>query len=238
MCGILGVAVVTRFSSNPRLDDHIATHAASTTTTWAEMPAYPPKLPGDSEPEPTVSGTHELSDAAAQSSGQSPPETNPGARSDDATTPPQSDAPSTQSQGTAPDKQRESSTDSAANQGPGQQDPTNDPEDATSPIDDKTDGSDLSAGKGNGELGEQPGSGSGAYGDPESGGQAGPGLSIGTGSAGSGTGPGAAEDEQVFRTCTEAYEAGVAPIRAGEPGYRVELDRDRDGVACELNLQL
>lgn len=33
--------------------------------------------------------------------------------------------------------------------------------------------------------------------------------------------------------CDEARSAGTAPIYAGEPGYRVELDRDADGVACE-----
>jgi endonuclease YncB( thermonuclease family) len=36
-----------------------------------------------------------------------------------------------------------------------------------------------------------------------------------------------------FRNCAEARAAGVAPIRKGQPGYRIELDRDRDGVACE-----
>jgi endonuclease YncB( thermonuclease family) len=36
-----------------------------------------------------------------------------------------------------------------------------------------------------------------------------------------------------FRNCAEAWAAGMAPIRKGQPGYRIELDRDRDGVACE-----
>ncbi|WP_205413119.1 excalibur calcium-binding domain-containing protein [Austwickia chelonae] len=27
--------------------------------------------------------------------------------------------------------------------------------------------------------------------------------------------------------------AGTAPLRRGDPGYRPELDRDGDGVACE-----
>jgi hypothetical protein len=33
--------------------------------------------------------------------------------------------------------------------------------------------------------------------------------------------------------CNAAREAGAAPIYAGEPGYRPELDRDGDGIACE-----
>ena len=36
-----------------------------------------------------------------------------------------------------------------------------------------------------------------------------------------------------YRRCDDARAAGAAPIRVGEPGYREELDRDRDGVACE-----
>ncbi|RYG85278.1 MAG: excalibur calcium-binding domain-containing protein [Alphaproteobacteria bacterium] len=36
-----------------------------------------------------------------------------------------------------------------------------------------------------------------------------------------------------YRNCDAARAAGVAPLRAGEPGYRSELDRDGDGVACE-----
>ncbi|WP_307006769.1 excalibur calcium-binding domain-containing protein [Sinomonas atrocyanea] len=26
---------------------------------------------------------------------------------------------------------------------------------------------------------------------------------------------------------------GAAPLYAGRPGYRIDLDRDHDGVACE-----
>jgi hypothetical protein len=44
--------------------------------------------------------------------------------------------------------------------------------------------------------------------------------------AGSATGP-------YFATCAAARAAGAAPLGAGEPGYRLTLDRDRDGVACE-----
>jgi hypothetical protein len=36
-----------------------------------------------------------------------------------------------------------------------------------------------------------------------------------------------------YRTCADAKAAGAAPLYRGDPGYRPELDRDRDGVACE-----
>lgn len=36
-----------------------------------------------------------------------------------------------------------------------------------------------------------------------------------------------------YASCAEARAAGAAPMREGEPGYRQELDRDGDGVACE-----
>jgi hypothetical protein len=36
-----------------------------------------------------------------------------------------------------------------------------------------------------------------------------------------------------YSGCSEARAAGVAPIYAGEPGYREEMDGDRDGIACE-----
>lgn len=36
-----------------------------------------------------------------------------------------------------------------------------------------------------------------------------------------------------YANCSEARAAGVAPLYAGDPGYRSELDRDSDGVACE-----
>ncbi|GLS79262.1 excalibur calcium-binding domain-containing protein [Paracoccus marinus] len=39
--------------------------------------------------------------------------------------------------------------------------------------------------------------------------------------------------DRSFRNCTEARNAGAAPLRRGEPGYRPKLDRDNDGVACE-----
>lgn len=36
-----------------------------------------------------------------------------------------------------------------------------------------------------------------------------------------------------YHNCASARAAGVAPLYAGEPGYRIELDGDSDGVACE-----
>lgn len=36
-----------------------------------------------------------------------------------------------------------------------------------------------------------------------------------------------------YANCTAVRAAGVAPLYAGQPGYRSGLDRDSDGVACE-----
>ncbi|MGC7099579.1 thermonuclease family protein [Amycolatopsis lurida] len=36
-----------------------------------------------------------------------------------------------------------------------------------------------------------------------------------------------------YKNCDAARAAGAAPLRRGEPGYRAQLDRDDDGVACE-----
>jgi len=36
-----------------------------------------------------------------------------------------------------------------------------------------------------------------------------------------------------FPDCATAKLFGAAPIHKGEPGYRDELDRDHDGIACE-----
>jgi len=36
-----------------------------------------------------------------------------------------------------------------------------------------------------------------------------------------------------YPNCAAARAAGVAPIYQGSPGYRPDLDRDSDGVACE-----
>lgn len=37
----------------------------------------------------------------------------------------------------------------------------------------------------------------------------------------------------LFKSCAEAHAAGYYAMRAGEAGYNVSLDRDRDGTACE-----
>lgn len=36
-----------------------------------------------------------------------------------------------------------------------------------------------------------------------------------------------------YPNCAAARRAGVAPLHRGEPGYRLGLDRDGDGIACE-----
>jgi hypothetical protein len=36
-----------------------------------------------------------------------------------------------------------------------------------------------------------------------------------------------------FASCKEVKDAGKAPIRKGDPGYTLKLDRDGDGIACE-----
>jgi hypothetical protein len=36
-----------------------------------------------------------------------------------------------------------------------------------------------------------------------------------------------------YANCAAARAAGAAPLHRGDPGYRPELDRDGDGVACE-----
>ncbi|HEX5522814.1 MAG TPA: excalibur calcium-binding domain-containing protein [Pedococcus sp.] len=36
-----------------------------------------------------------------------------------------------------------------------------------------------------------------------------------------------------YANCDAARRAGAAPIRRGEPGYRRDLDRDGDGIACD-----
>ncbi|WIW90251.1 thermonuclease family protein (plasmid) [Sphingobium sp. V4] len=36
-----------------------------------------------------------------------------------------------------------------------------------------------------------------------------------------------------YASCRQAWAAGAAPVYRGQPGYRVGLDGDLDGVACE-----
>ncbi|MCI1649333.1 excalibur calcium-binding domain-containing protein [Bifidobacterium tibiigranuli] len=36
-----------------------------------------------------------------------------------------------------------------------------------------------------------------------------------------------------YANCTAVRRAGKAPLHRGDPGYRPELDRDKDGLACE-----
>lgn len=36
-----------------------------------------------------------------------------------------------------------------------------------------------------------------------------------------------------YQNCTAARAAGAAPLYAGQPGYRLKMDSDGDGVACE-----
>ena len=36
-----------------------------------------------------------------------------------------------------------------------------------------------------------------------------------------------------YSGCNEVRAAGKAPLHSGEPGYRVEMDGDGDGIACE-----
>ena len=45
--------------------------------------------------------------------------------------------------------------------------------------------------------------------------------------------PTAVEQSVYYSSCEEARAAGKAPIRAGEPGYRSQLDDKGDGIACE-----
>jgi len=49
-------------------------------------------------------------------------------------------------------------------------------------------------------------------------------------SANRGSGPG-----RVFANCAAVRAAGLAPLRRGTPDYRAnpQLDRDKDGLACE-----
>lgn len=43
-----------------------------------------------------------------------------------------------------------------------------------------------------------------------------------------------AEENIHFSSCKEAWANGYSDLHEGDPGYSVKLDRDHDGVACEL----
>jgi hypothetical protein len=45
--------------------------------------------------------------------------------------------------------------------------------------------------------------------------------------------PSALPSSVYYKDCDAAWTAEAAPIRAGQPGYRAELDPDHNGVACE-----
>lgn len=45
--------------------------------------------------------------------------------------------------------------------------------------------------------------------------------------------PGPRPAAGAYPNCAAARAAGAAPVRRGEPGYGLHLDRDGDGVACE-----
>ncbi|MBA4865200.1 excalibur calcium-binding domain-containing protein [Streptomyces sp. PSKA54] len=50
-----------------------------------------------------------------------------------------------------------------------------------------------------------------------------------------GSGGSSAGDESVhYGNCSEARAAGAAPVHRGEPGYGSHLDRDGDGVGCDI----
>ena len=43
-----------------------------------------------------------------------------------------------------------------------------------------------------------------------------------------------AEENIHFSSCMEAWANGYSDLHEGDPGYSAKLDRDHDGVACEL----
>ena len=63
------------------------------------------------------------------------------------------------------------------------------------------------------------------------------------GGSDSGSGEGSGEEatpepepqKEFYANCDDAKAAGAAPMYKGDPGYRPELDRDKDGIACDQN---
>ena len=47
------------------------------------------------------------------------------------------------------------------------------------------------------------------------------------------SGPAGSSGGAYYSNCSAARAAGASSIHAGEAGYRSELDRDGDGIACE-----
>jgi hypothetical protein len=45
--------------------------------------------------------------------------------------------------------------------------------------------------------------------------------------------PTVVEHSVTYPNCKAAWAAGAAPLYAGQPGYRAEMDGDGDGIACE-----
>ncbi|NUT00138.1 MAG: excalibur calcium-binding domain-containing protein [Sphingomonas sp.] len=43
----------------------------------------------------------------------------------------------------------------------------------------------------------------------------------------------AVEQSVSYSGCNEVRALGKAPLRAGQPGYRTDMDGDLDGIACE-----
>jgi hypothetical protein len=43
----------------------------------------------------------------------------------------------------------------------------------------------------------------------------------------------AAREGVYYSGCNEVRAAGRAPLHSGDPGYRIEMDGDGDGIACE-----
>lgn len=41
------------------------------------------------------------------------------------------------------------------------------------------------------------------------------------------------QEDVYYKNCSDAKSKGVTNIRKGDPGYRKDLDKDGDGVACE-----
>ena len=62
---------------------------------------------------------------------------------------------------------------------------------------------------------------------------------FGGGDSGSGEGseeeatPEPEPQKEFYANCKEAKAAGAAPLYRGDPGYREDLDGDKDGTACE-----